>query len=133
MAAAAELCYRTVNCSALNAEQLRREGGLEALRDAIDRCVSVLSSSTKSNALPAMVSENICRCFGTAAQFSACREKLSQLPSITNDVVRILHFSVNDLMKYFSNSFSFHFNFRHLYFYDMFGFSPFTFGFSIIM
>jgi len=29
LTAAAELCYHTVNCSALNAEELRREMGIE--------------------------------------------------------------------------------------------------------
>ena len=29
LSAASELCYHTVNCSALNAEELRREGGIE--------------------------------------------------------------------------------------------------------
>jgi len=29
LAAASELCYHTVNCSALNAEELRRERGIE--------------------------------------------------------------------------------------------------------
>lgn len=29
LAAAAELCYHTVNCSALNAEELRRENGIQ--------------------------------------------------------------------------------------------------------
>lgn len=32
LTAAAELCYHTVNCSALNAEELRREFGMEALQ-----------------------------------------------------------------------------------------------------
>ena len=32
LTAAAELCFHTVNCSALNAEELRRENGMEALQ-----------------------------------------------------------------------------------------------------
>lgn len=31
LSAASELCYHTVHCSALNAEELRRENGLEVL------------------------------------------------------------------------------------------------------
>lgn len=31
LSAAAETAYYTVNCSALNAEELRREGGLEVI------------------------------------------------------------------------------------------------------
>lgn len=33
LAAAAELTYHTINCSALNAEELRRERGLEVMYD----------------------------------------------------------------------------------------------------
>lgn len=33
LAAAAELTYHTINCSALNAEELRRERGLEVVYD----------------------------------------------------------------------------------------------------
>ena len=31
LTAASELCYHTVNCSALNAEELRREKGIEVI------------------------------------------------------------------------------------------------------
>lgn len=31
LAAAAELCHHTVNCSALNAEELRRENGIQVI------------------------------------------------------------------------------------------------------
>ena len=49
LAAAAECCYQTVRCSALNAEELRREHGMEALETAFERCVSVLSASSKDD------------------------------------------------------------------------------------
>ena len=45
LAAAAECCYQTVRCSALNAEELRREHGMEALETAFERCVSVVDRS----------------------------------------------------------------------------------------
>lgn len=32
LAAASELAFHTINCSALNAEELRREDGIEVLR-----------------------------------------------------------------------------------------------------
>ena len=46
LAAAAEVAYYTVRCSNLNAEELRREQGLEALFVAFERCVGVLSASS---------------------------------------------------------------------------------------
>ncbi|MGH0124511.1 UNVERIFIED_CONTAM: hypothetical protein FKN15_018998 [Acipenser sinensis] len=66
--AAAELAFHTVNCSALNAEELRRENGIErstemkhlisdlnlrgdyfhqVLQEALSRCVAVLTASSK--------------------------------------------------------------------------------------
>ena len=45
LAAASECAYFTVKCSALNAEELRRENGLEILYQAFERCISVLSMS----------------------------------------------------------------------------------------
>uniref|UniRef100_A0A3B5MEI1 J domain-containing protein n=1 Tax=Xiphophorus couchianus TaxID=32473 RepID=A0A3B5MEI1_9TELE len=44
--AAAELAFHTVNCSALNAEELRRENGIEILLEALSRCVAVLTASS---------------------------------------------------------------------------------------
>ncbi len=41
------LAYQTVRCSALNAEELRREGGLEALLEAISRCIPMIGTSSK--------------------------------------------------------------------------------------
>ncbi|KAH0627267.1 hypothetical protein JD844_002784 [Phrynosoma platyrhinos] len=45
--AATELAFYTVNCSALNAEELRRENGIEVLQEAFNRCVAVLTRSSK--------------------------------------------------------------------------------------
>ncbi|GAA6092930.1 dnaJ homolog subfamily C member 13 isoform X2 [Tachysurus ichikawai] len=45
--AASELTFHTVNCSALNAEELRRENGIEVLHEALSRCVAVLTASSK--------------------------------------------------------------------------------------
>ena len=56
LAAAAECCYQTVRCSALNAEELRREHGMEALETAFERCVGVLSASSKDDDVAVEVS-----------------------------------------------------------------------------
>lgn len=39
--AAAELAFHTVNCSALNAEELRRENGIEVCTHIVDQCTAV--------------------------------------------------------------------------------------------
>ncbi|GFQ70979.1 dnaJ homolog subfamily C member 13 [Trichonephila clavata] len=92
LAAAAETAYHTVNCSALNAEELRREGGLEALQEAFSRCVGVLSRSSKTEDLSVQVCIHISRCFAVAAQFRGCRERMIEMPDMIRDLCRILYF-----------------------------------------
>lgn len=93
LAYACETAYYTVNCSALNAEELRREGGLEILRDALTRCVSVISNSSKATDVPVQVCTHIVRCFTVAATFPACRQRLSEMLSVSKDISRILYFN----------------------------------------
>ncbi len=40
LASACELAFHTVKCSVLNAEELRREGGIDQLAAALDRSVA---------------------------------------------------------------------------------------------
>jgi DnaJ family protein C protein 13 len=44
-----QLAYHTIRCSALNAEELRREQGLESLNEAFTRCVNMLSQYSKDD------------------------------------------------------------------------------------
>ncbi|XP_061777667.1 dnaJ homolog subfamily C member 13-like isoform X1 [Nerophis ophidion] len=90
--AAAELAFHTVNCSALNAEELRRENGIEILLEALSRCVSVLTASSKTDDMAVQVCGHICRCYSVAAQFEECREKIIELPYIIKDLCHILYF-----------------------------------------
>uniref|UniRef100_A0AAR5P1B7 J domain-containing protein n=2 Tax=Dendroctonus ponderosae TaxID=77166 RepID=A0AAR5P1B7_DENPD len=92
LASAAELAYHTVNCSALNAEELRRQNGLEVLLESFSRCVDVLSRSSKPDDVAVQVCIHITRCFSVAAQFQACRERIVNLPQLVKDLCRILHF-----------------------------------------
>ncbi|CAG9764959.1 unnamed protein product [Ceutorhynchus assimilis] len=92
LASAAELAYHTVNCSALNAEELRRQNGLEILLEAFSRCVDVLSKSSKPDDVAVQVCMHITRCFSVAAQFQGCRERIINLPQLVKDLCRILHF-----------------------------------------
>lgn len=55
LSAASELAYYTMQCSALNAEELRRENGLQTLHNAFSRCISVLGSSSKPDDLAVQV------------------------------------------------------------------------------
>uniref|UniRef100_A0A3Q2XC25 DnaJ heat shock protein family (Hsp40) member C13 n=1 Tax=Hippocampus comes TaxID=109280 RepID=A0A3Q2XC25_HIPCM len=90
--AAAELAFHTVNCSALNAEELRRENGIEVLLEALSRCVSVLTASSKADDMAVQVCGHICKCYSVAAQFEECREKMIELPYIIRDLCHILYY-----------------------------------------
>ncbi|XP_050953803.1 dnaJ homolog subfamily C member 13 isoform X2 [Labeo rohita] len=90
--AATELAFHTVNCSALNAEELRRENGIEILMEALSRCVAVLTASCKPEDMAVQVCGHVCRCYSVAAQFEECREKIVELPNIIRDVCHILYY-----------------------------------------
>lgn len=90
--AAAELAFHTVNCSALNAEELRRENGIEVLQEAFSRCVAVLNRSSKPSDMSVQVCGHISKCYSVAAQFEECREKITEMPGIIKDLCRVLYF-----------------------------------------
>lgn len=90
--AATELAFHTVNCSALNAEELRRENGIEVLQEAFTRCVSVLTASSKPDDMCVQVCGHICKCYSVAAQFEECREKITEMPVIIKDLCRVLYY-----------------------------------------
>jgi len=92
LAAASECTYHTVRCSALNAEELRREQGLEALYNAFERCVSVLSASSKEDDVAVDVCTHIIRCYSVAAQFQSCRDRLIEMPELVKSVCRVLYY-----------------------------------------
>ncbi|KAI9580597.1 hypothetical protein GQX74_011267 [Glossina fuscipes] len=92
LTAASELCYRTVHCSALNTEELRREEGIEALLEAYDRCVSILGSDSKPESLHYQVISNVTRCFEVACNFEKCKQKIITLPRLIADVCRVIYF-----------------------------------------
>ena len=110
LAAAAECCYQTVRCSALNAEELRREHGMEALETAFERCVSVLSASSKDDDIAVevrtfiitiaviitinlvQVCTHIVRCYSVSAQFAACRDRLIEMPELVKNICRLMYY-----------------------------------------
>ncbi|ETE67442.1 DnaJ-like subfamily C member 13, partial [Ophiophagus hannah] len=93
--AAAELAFYTVNCSALNAEELRRECGIEVLQEAFNRCVAVLTRSSKPEDMSVQVCGHISKCYSVASQFEDCREKITEMPNIIKDLCRVLYFGKN--------------------------------------
>ncbi|XP_065077705.1 dnaJ homolog subfamily C member 13 isoform X2 [Ochlerotatus camptorhynchus] len=92
LSAASELCYHTVHCSALNAEELRREEGIEALLEAYSRCVSIMGVDSLRDSLHYEVISNITRCFEVACRFENCRKKILELPQLIVDVCRVVYF-----------------------------------------
>lgn len=108
-----ELACETIKCSSLNAEELRRENGLEYLNEAFSRCVNMLSQFGKNEAdMPVQVSIfidfntasckrvafrlQVCifvaQCFAAAAQFEQCRSRMLALPNMIKDLCRCLYF-----------------------------------------
>ncbi|XP_046397209.1 dnaJ homolog subfamily C member 13 [Ischnura elegans] len=92
LAAATELAYHTLQCSAINAEELRRERGLDALLDAFSRCVSVIGESTAPTETAVHVCHNAIRCFTVAARFQACRDKMVEMTGLVPEICRVLRF-----------------------------------------
>ncbi|XP_055920872.1 dnaJ homolog subfamily C member 13 isoform X1 [Eupeodes corollae] len=92
LTASSELCYHTVHCSALNAEELRREEGIEALLEAYTRCVSIMGVDSKPESLHYQVISNVTKCFEVACKFENCKQKIIQLPQLLSDVCRVVYF-----------------------------------------
>lgn len=92
LTAASELAYLTVRCSALNAEELRREGGLQVLHEAFERCLSTLALISKPEDMAVQVCTHVAKCYAVASQFQGCREVIQELPMIVKDLCRVLYF-----------------------------------------
>jgi len=93
LAYACETAYHTLRCSSKNAEELRREDGLEVLQQALSRCASVLSASSDPHDVSVQMCTNIVKCFTVASDFEACQQKLSELQSVIKDLNRILSYN----------------------------------------
>lgn len=62
------------------------------LQEAFSRCVSVLSHSTKQDEVAVQVCSHIAKCYGVAAQFEGCRERIQEHSAIVKDLCRILYY-----------------------------------------
>lgn len=94
LSAAIELCYWTLRSSALNAEQLRRESGLEALYKTFGRCEPMVTAGSKETDLAVQVCIHICNCFGTAGLFEQCRDKFAEMGTIFTSLCHLLKYEV---------------------------------------
>ncbi|KAL7054934.1 hypothetical protein AAHC03_024428 [Spirometra sp. Aus1] len=93
LSAATELAYETVSTSSLNAEELRREGGIQALQEAFARCSSLLSrDDSMNNELAVNVCCHVTAFFTVSTKFPASRECIHEIPQIVRDIVRLLYF-----------------------------------------
>ncbi|KZS16300.1 DnaJ subfamily C member 13 [Daphnia magna] len=90
LGAGVALAYQTVRCSALNAEELRREGGLESFLEAISRCIPMIGSSSKLEDVAVQVCMHASRCLAVAGRFPACRDRLAELKMLTPEICRLL-------------------------------------------
>ncbi|KAG6454842.1 hypothetical protein O3G_MSEX008886 [Manduca sexta] len=88
--AACELAHATVACSSLNAEELRRQGGLRVLADALARCTPVLAAATRASDVAPAVCAHCARCIAVAAAFPACRAVCADMPQLCADIVPLL-------------------------------------------
>ena len=95
LAAASECAYYTVKCSNLNAEEMRRENGLEILYQAFERCNTVLSNSSKPDDVAVQVCTHITRFYSVASQFEKCRERMVEMPELVKNVCRIFYYKVS--------------------------------------
>lgn len=103
LTAASELCYHTVYCSALNAEELRRENGIEALLEAYTRCVSIMGIDSKPTEVHYQIISNITKCFEVACNFENCKNRIIELPQLITDVCRVVYFKVNNIAFQLTN------------------------------
>ena len=73
---------------------LHRENGLEILYQAFERCISVLSMSTKAEEVSAQVCKHMARFYSVAAQFEMCRTKIVEITGLCKNICRIFYYKV---------------------------------------
>ncbi|VDK38091.1 unnamed protein product [Taenia asiatica] len=93
LSSSTELAYETVATSALNAEELRREGGLKTLQDAFERCSALLSLDDKlNNQLATNVCCHVTGFFTVSTKFPPSRECIYEMPQIVREILRLLYY-----------------------------------------
>ena len=90
---AATLLHRTIEVAPLNAHELQRVGGVDALVALFRRCVSMLTVTSSATALPYLVAMPLLRTLGGIAPSAECTAKLVDDANVgaLDDIVRCLH------------------------------------------
>eukprot|EP01105_Mastigella_eilhardi_P016523 TRINITY_DN377_c0_g1_i1.p1 TRINITY_DN377_c0_g1~~TRINITY_DN377_c0_g1_i1.p1 ORF type:complete len:3053 (-),score=889.84 TRINITY_DN377_c0_g1_i1:2788-10773(-) len=81
-----ELCYRTIQSSTLNAEELRGLNGIEIIATALDKCVEVLTPHSLPTMLECETASYLLLGLSLAASYERCRGRIALLDSILNNV-----------------------------------------------
>jgi DnaJ family protein C protein 13 len=82
-----ELCWLTCVCSALNAEELMRCGGVTVLGQLLSRCKGVMPLDASPTSPEATILTHTLRTFAGLATVPAARQQLQQNPVLVKDVV----------------------------------------------
>ncbi|KAG0618514.1 hypothetical protein M758_4G070400 [Ceratodon purpureus] len=85
--AATELVWLTCCSSALNGEELVRDGGISLLATLLARCMSVVQKTTPSTDPAAVIVSNIMRTFAGLSTFESARQEMLHYAGFTVDVV----------------------------------------------
>ena len=64
---------------------------MEALETAFERCVSVLSASSKEDDVAVEVFTHIVRCYSVSAH-AACLDRLIEMPELVKNICRLMYY-----------------------------------------
>jgi DnaJ family protein C protein 13 len=85
--AATELIWLTCCSSALNGEELVRDGGISLLATLLSRCMNVVQRTTASTDSAAVIVSNIMRTFAGLSTFESARQEMLHYSGFVVDVV----------------------------------------------
>eukprot|EP00002_Diphylleia_rotans_P000032 TRINITY_DN10013_c0_g1_i2.p1 TRINITY_DN10013_c0_g1~~TRINITY_DN10013_c0_g1_i2.p1 ORF type:complete len:2234 (+),score=354.17 TRINITY_DN10013_c0_g1_i2:44-6745(+) len=92
LADAMELCYYTMKVSPLNAEEVRREGGVEILSDVLKRCVSLTTARSSDEEAVVKIAGYALLAFSVIGRFPQAREAVSKDQEIVWNMARCMHY-----------------------------------------
>jgi DnaJ family protein C protein 13 len=64
------------------------------LYQAFERCVSVLSQSSKPDDVATQVCMHVIRFFSVASMFKSCRERMVEMPELVRNICRVFYYKV---------------------------------------
>lgn len=90
-----ELCYRTVKSTSLNAEELRRQKGVEKMVDILQDAVQALNAARTPEDLQCVLAFYVLLTLSVAVAYKECREVLCTRVSFLDDVCTALRCKVS--------------------------------------